>query len=194
MCSSVIRGRLIICGDTVPSLQTFFLTIKIFLESGMHTWRVRRAPLKRNLANLFTMTGFWDTKVKMLIFRLIWTYKSTFYDMRMTRYTIVANSSILSLCGVKITFFRPPSCLSPGIFSEGIFMPFICQKLCLFEKFEVNFHVLTPLIYNYRSVYENLTEFARKHQCRSVFSRLEASIKPILKVIFLYYFCWYHLK
>ena len=38
LCSNVIQSRLIVCGDTVPSSQTSFLKIKIFLEKGVRTW------------------------------------------------------------------------------------------------------------------------------------------------------------
>ena len=38
-----------------------------------------------------------------------------------------------------------PMLVARYISKECIFMSFICQKLFLFAKFEVNFHVLTPL-------------------------------------------------
>ena len=43
------------------------------------------------------------------------------------------------------TLTRTSPFLQAGILSKGIFMPFICQKLFLFRKFEVNIQVLTPL-------------------------------------------------
>ena len=36
--------------------------------------------------------------------------------------------------------------LVAGHFSERILMSFKCQKVILFGKFEVNFHVSTPLL------------------------------------------------